>query len=173
MRGSDPDAAIYWLLRMLEAGDDPLFVSRRLIIFASEDVGNADPRALMVAMSADQAYRRLGMPEGLFSLAHACLYLASCPKSNAVKRAIEATRASIRDRGALPVPKKLRNAVTQLMKAEGYGENYRYPPDYEGSVVAGESYLPDEIGEARFYEPSNQGLEADIRRRLEALKKKC
>jgi putative ATPase len=172
MRGSDPDAAIYWLMRMLEAGDDPLFVSRRLIIFASEDVGNADPRALQVAMAADAAYRRLGMPEGLFPLAHACLYLASCPKSNAVKKAISAARASIAERGALPVPMKLRNAVTKLMKNEGYGAEYRYPHDYEGNVLAGERYLPDDLGDATFYEPSNQGLEADIARRLAAIRRK-
>jgi putative ATPase len=172
MRGSDPDAAIYWLLRMLESGDDPLFVSRRLIIFASEDVGNADPRALQVAMAADAAYRRLGMPEGLFPLAHSCLYLASCPKSNAVKRAISAARSSIQERGALPVPMKLRNAVTKLMKDEGYGADYHYPHDYEGNVIPGERYLPDDLGEVSFYEPSSQGLEADIARRLAAIRKK-
>src|SRR6187401_1963397 len=111
LRGSDPDAALYWLFRMLEAGDDPLFLLRRLIIFASEDVGNADPRALSVAIDADAAFRRIGMPEGAFPIAHACLYLASCPKSAAVKAAMGAVRASIAERGALPVPKKLRNAV--------------------------------------------------------------
>jgi putative ATPase len=172
MRGSDPDAAIYWLLRMLESGDDPLFVSRRLIIFASEDVGNADPRALQVAMAADAAFRRLGMPEGMFPLAHSCLYLASCPKSNAVKRAIGAARASIQERGALPVPMKLRNAVTKLMKNEGYGAEYRYPHDYEGNVIPEERYLPDELGDVSFYEPTDQGLEADIQRRLARIRKK-
>jgi putative ATPase len=170
MRGSDPDAALYWLFRMLDAGDDPLFLLRRLIIFASEDVGNADPRALEVAVNADAAFRRMGLPEGMFPLSHACLYLASCPKSNAVKRAIGATRAAIDEHGALPVPKKLRNAVTRLMKSEGYGQGYQYPPDREGSFVAGETYLPDELVGARFYEPTQQGLEKAIGERLRRLR---
>jgi putative ATPase len=170
MRGSDPDAAIYWFLRMLDAGDDPLFLSRRLLIFASEDVGNADPRALSVAVDADQAYRRMGMPEGVYPLAHACLYLASCPKSNAVKRAIGATREAIAERGALPVPMKLRNAVTNLMKREGYGHGYRYAPDFPESFVQGETYLPDALVGRRFYEPTNQGLERAISERLERLR---
>jgi putative ATPase len=171
MRGSDPDAALYWFLRMLDAGDDPLFLSRRLMIFASEDVGNADPRALSVAVDADQAFRRMGLPEGVYPLAHACLYLASCPKSNAVKRAIAATRDAIADRGALPVPMKLRNAVTKLMKNEGYGDGYRYAPNYAGSHVPGETYLPDELRGRRFYEPTDQGLEKQIAERLERLRK--
>jgi putative ATPase len=171
LRGSDPDAAIYWLMRMLEAGDDPLFVLRRLIIFASEDVGNADPRALEVAVNADAAFRRVGMPEGIYPIAHACLYLAACPKSNAVKVAFEAARESIKSRGALPVPKKLRNAVTGLMRDEGYGKNYSYPHDHAEHHVAGETYLPDEIAGTRFYEPSDQGLEKSIGERLRALKK--
>jgi putative ATPase len=166
LRGSDPDAAIYWLMRMLDAGDDPAFVLRRLVIFASEDVGNADPRALTVAVAADQAFHRLGMPEGLYPIAQACLYLASAPKSNSVGRAFGAARAAIAESGALPVPKKLRNAVTGLMKAEGYGEGYRYAHDHEGSFVPGETYLPDELGPARFYEPSNEGYEQTIRERL-------
>lgn len=172
MRGSDPDAAIYWFLRMLDAGDDPLFLSRRLLIFASEDVGNADPRALQVAMAADEAFRRVGLPEGVYPLAHACLYLASCPKSNAVKRAIEATRATIAEKGALPVPMKLRNAVTGLMRAEGYGEGYRYAHDFEGSYAPGETYLPDDLVGRRLYSPSNEGLEKQIRERLERLRDK-
>jgi len=170
LRGSDPDAAIYWFLRMLDAGDDPLFLARRLIIFASEDVGNADPRALDVAVQADVAYRRIGLPEGVYPLAHACLYLASCPKSNAVKRAIESTRAAIEEHGALPVPMKLRNAVTQLMRREGYGDGYRYAHDYAESFVGGETYLPDELAGRRFYEPSDQGLERSIQERLERLR---
>ncbi len=172
LRGSDPDAALYWLFRMLEAGDEPLFLLRRLIIFASEDVGNADPRALSVAVDADAAFRRLGMPEGAYPLAHACLYLASCPKSAAVKAAMSAVRASIADRGALPVPKKLRNAVTRLMREEGYGEGYAYPPDHEGSYVPGETYLPDELTGTRFYEPTEQGLEKQIKERLERLRRR-
>ena len=170
MRGSDPDAALYWLLRMLDAGEDPLFLLRRLMIFASEDVGNADPRALQVAVSADESFRRMGMPEGIYPLAHACLYLASCPKSAAVKAAIGAARAAIEQHGALPVPKKLRNAVTRLMKDEGYGQGYQYPPDFEGSVVPGESYLPEKLEGARFYEPTSQGLEQAIAERLARLR---
>ena len=171
MRGSDPDAALYWLLRMLDAGDDPLFLSRRLVIFASEDVGNADPRALAVAVQADEALRRVGLPEGVYPLAHACLYLASCPKSNAVKRAIEAARRAIEAQGALPVPLKLRNAVTSLMKQDGYGKEYRYPHDYGASHVSGETYLPDALVGKRFYEPSSEGLEQSIRDRLERLRR--
>jgi putative ATPase len=170
MRGSDPDAALYWLLRMLDAGEDPLFLLRRLMIFASEDVGNADPRALQVATSADAAFRRMGMPEGIYPVAHACLYLASCPKSAAVKAAIGAARAAIEQHGALPTPKKLRNAVTKLMKAEGYGEGYKYPPSFEGSVVPGESYLPEALEGQRFYEPTQQGLEQAIGERLARLR---
>jgi len=170
MRGSDPDAALYWLLRMLDAGEDPLFLLRRLMIFASEDVGNADPRALQVATSADAAFRRMGMPEGIYPVAHACLYLASCPKSAAVKAAIGAARAAIEQHGALPTPKKLRNAVTKLMKDEGYGDGYRYPPDFENSVVPGESYLPEALEGARFYEPTQQGLEQAIGERLARLR---
>ncbi|HVW25180.1 MAG TPA: replication-associated recombination protein A [Polyangiaceae bacterium] len=166
MRGSDPDAAIYWLMRMLEAGDDPAFVLRRLIIFASEDIGNADPRALTIAVAADQAFHRLGMPEGLYPIAHACLYLATAPKSGSVGRAFKGARDLIRERGALPVPKKLRNAPTRLMKDEGYGEGYRYAHDYEGSYVPGETYLPDEAVGARFYEPSREGYEQTIAERL-------
>ena len=170
MRGSDPDAALYWLLRMLDAGEDPLFLLRRLMIFASEDVGNADPRALQVATSADAAFRRMGMPEGIYPVAHACLYLASCPKSAAVKAAIGAARAAIEQHGALPTPKKLRNAVTRLMKEEGYGDGYKYPPDFENSVVPGESYLPEAIEGSRFYEPTQQGLEQAIGERLARLR---
>jgi len=172
MRGSDPDAALYWLFRMLEAGDDPLFLLRRLIIFASEDVGLADPRALSLTVDADAAFRRLGMPEGAFALAHACLYLASCPKSAAVKAAMGAVKASIEERGALPVPKKLRNAVTRLMRDEGYGAGYQYPPEHEGSFVQGETYLPDELVGTRFYQPTEQGLEKQIRERLERLRRR-
>ncbi len=172
MRGTDPDAAVYYLVRMLEGGEDPRFLLRRMVIFASEDVGNADPRALQVAVAADDAFRRVGLPEGVYPLAHACLYLASCPKSNAVKRAIEATRASLAERGALPVPMKLRNAVTPLMRDEGYGQGYQYAHDFPGSHVAGESYLPDELVGRRLYQPSNEGLEKQIRERLERINRR-
>jgi putative ATPase len=166
MRGGDPDAAIYWLMRMLDAGDDPAFVLRRLVIFASEDVGNADPRALTVATAADAAFHRLGMPEALYSIAQACLYLASCPKSNAVGRAFSGARALIQEHGALPVPKKLRNAPTALMKSEGHGAGYQNPHDHDGSFVPGEAYLPDAIVGTRLYEPSGEGYEQTIRERL-------
>jgi len=166
MRGSDPDAALYYMMRMVEAGDDPLFILRRMLIFASEDIGNADPRALTVATSADEAFRRMGMPEGIFPMAHACLYLASAPKSDGVKKAIGKVSEAIRARGALPVPMKLRNAVTGLMRREGYGEGYRSAHDFEDHVAPGETYLPDAISETRFYEPSDEGLEKAIKERL-------
>jgi putative ATPase len=171
MRGSDPDAAIYWMMRMVEAGDDPLFILRRLLIFASEDIGNADPRALSVAVAADEAFRRMGMPEGIYPMAHACLYLACAPKSDGVKRAWHAAAAMVKERGALPVPMKLRNAVTGLMKKEGYGEGYRYAHDFAGHVAPGEVYLPDEIEGTRFYEPTEEGLEKAIKERLARLRK--
>jgi putative ATPase len=172
MRGSDPDAALYYMMRMVEAGDDPLFVLRRMLIFASEDVGNADPRALTVAAAADEAFRRMGMPEGIFPMAHACLYLASAPKSDGVKRAIGKVSEAIRTHGALPVPMKLRNAVTGLMRREGYGEGYRYAHDFEGHVAPGETYLPDALSGSRFYEPSEEGLEKAIKERLERIRQK-
>lgn len=172
MRGSDPDAAVYWLLRMLEAGDDPLFLLRRMMIFASEDVGNADPRALVVVTSADAAFRRMGMPEGMYPLAHAALYLACAPKSGAVKDAWHRAKAAIEAHGALPVPKKLRNAVTKLMKNEGYGANYKYAHDFDEGFVPGETYLPDELASERFYEPTAQGEEARIQKRLEMIRGK-
>lgn len=170
MRGSDPDAAIYWLMRMLEAGDDPLFVLRRLMIFASEDVGNADPRALQVTVAADQAFRRMGMPEGLYPLSQACLYLASCPKSGAVGKAFVGAREAIQKTGALPVPLKLRNAPSALMKAEGYGEGYRYPHDQPENFIFGETYLPDQLTNERFYRPTEHGLEKAIGERLARLR---
>lgn len=170
MRGNDPDAAIYWMMRMLEAGDDPLFVLRRMIIFASEDVGNADPQALQVAIAADAAFRRLGMPEGMFPLAQCCTYLASVPKSNASYRAWTGAKADIEAHGALPVPLKLRNAPTSAMKEWGYGGGYRYPHD-EGGHATGETYLPDALRDKRYYEPRDSGFEAKIRARLERLRR--
>jgi putative ATPase len=169
MRGGDPDAAVYWMARMLEAGEDPLFVLRRMIIFASEDVGNADPRALEVVLNADQAFRRLGMPEGWYPITQACLYLASCPKSNSVGVAFKGARAAVAEHGALPVPLKLRNAVGGVARAEGYGEGYRYPHDHEEHHVGGETYLPQELVGSRFYEPTEEGLEQHIRARLQRL----
>jgi putative ATPase len=172
LRGSDPDAALYWLARMLEAGEDVRFLARRLVILASEDIGNADPRALSLVAAADEAFRRMGMPEGIFPMAHACLYLASAPKSDGVKKAIGKVSEAISAHGALPVPMKLRNAVTGLMRREGYGEGYRYAHDFEGHVAPGETYLPDALREARFYEPSEEGLEKAIGDRLARLRGK-
>jgi putative ATPase len=172
MRGSDPDAAIYWMMRMLEAGDDPLFVSRRMLIFASEDVGNADARAMLVASAADATLRRVGMPEGMYPLAQACLYLASAPKSNACNAAWHKARELVEKHGALPVPKKLRNAVTPLMKGEGYGEGYKYAHSFEGAVVPGETYLPEALEGTILYEPVERGEEVRIRERLAAIRGK-
>jgi putative ATPase len=169
MRGSDPDASVYWLMRMLEAGEDPLFVLRRMLIFASEDIGNADPRALEVTVSADAAFRRLGMPEGIFPIAQCCTYLASAPKSNASYKAWQMAQSDVRELGALPVPLKLRNAPTEAMKSWGYGDGYRYPHD-ESGFSAGETYLPDALIERRYYRPTDQGFEARIRERLAALR---
>ena len=170
MRGSDPDAAVYWMMRMLEAGEDPLFVLRRMMIFASEDVGNADPRALVVVTSADAAFRRMGLPEGLYPMTHAALYLACAPKSNAVKNAWQRAKALVEAHGSLPVPMKLRNAVTKLMKQDGYGTGYKYAHDYDDGVVPGETYLPDEIIGEPIYEPTEHGEETRIRARLAALR---
>lgn len=169
MRGSDPDAAIYWMMRMLEAGEDPLFVARRMVIFASEDVGNADPNALQIAVAADAAFRRLGMPEGLHPLAQCCTYLASTVKSNASYVAWQRAKAAVEARGPLPVPMKLRNAATSHMKAWGYGQGYRYPHD-DGGHAEGETYLPEALAGARFYEPTEAGVEARIKQRLARLR---
>lgn len=166
MRGSDPDGAIYWLMRMIEAGDDPLFLLRRMMIFASEDIGNADPRALEIAVAADAAFRRMGMPEGLYPLAQAALYLATAPKSNACTTAWHKAQTAVHEHGALPVPLKLRNAVTKLMGAEGYGEGYRDAHKEEGGVATGEVYLPDALAGERFYEPTSRGYEKQIAERV-------
>jgi putative ATPase len=166
MRGSDPDASVYWMMRMLEAGEEPLFVSRRMLIFASEDIGNADPRALTIATAADAALRRVGMPEGTYALAQACIYLATAPKSNACTVAWKRARMLIESRGAPAVPMKLRNAVTPRMADDGYGVGYKYAHDFEGAVVPGEIYLPDEIADAALYEPTDRGEEAEVRERL-------
>jgi len=172
MRGSDPDAAIYWMMRMIEAGDDPLFVLRRMLIFASEDIGNADPRAMMVAAAADQSFQRLGLPEGLYPMAQAAIYLACAPKSNASGVAWHQARQAVRKRGALAVPMKLRNAPTKLMKDMGYGKDYRYAHDEDDAYASGETYLPDELAGKRFYQPTTRGLEARIGEWLRKLRKK-
>jgi putative ATPase len=170
MRGSDPDASVYWMMRMLEAGDDPLFVSRRMIVFASEDIGNADPRALLVATAADAALRRVGLPEATYALAQASLYLACAPKSDATGVAWHRAKDLIAQRGALPVPKKLRNAVTSLLRDDGYGAGYRSPHLSPSGVVMGERYLPDELGDVVLYEPASRGEEEAVRRQLVELR---
>jgi putative ATPase len=165
MRGSDPQAALYWLGRMLEAGEDPLYIARRLIRFASEDVGNADPRALLVAVSAMQAVHFIGMPEGNLALAQAAVYLATAPKSNALYAAYAKVQEDIQRTQALPVPLHLRNAPTPLMQALGYGRGYQYPHDFPERYVA-DVYLPDNLRDRIYYEPVDDGYERVIRRRL-------
>jgi putative ATPase len=169
MRGSDPDAAVYWMTRMLEAGEEPRFILRRMVILASEDIGNADPRALVVAVSALQAFELVGLPEGVLPMTQAALYLACAPKSNAVISAYGRARADVQAQGALPVPKKLRNAPTGLMKKLGYGEGYKYPHAFSGNYVA-ETYLPDELAGRQYYTPSQQGEELAVGARLETLR---
>jgi putative ATPase len=166
LRASDPDAALYYMARMLAAGEDPLFVARRLVIFASEDVGNADPMALGVALAAFQAVERIGLPEGRIPLAQAVTYLACAPKSNAAYLAGERAAHAALSHGSLPVPLHLRNAPTPLMKGLGYGRDYRYPHDAEGRFVA-DPNLPDALTGARFYEPTAEGAEAVLAERLE------
>ncbi|HEY1101222.1 MAG TPA: replication-associated recombination protein A [Myxococcota bacterium] len=166
MRGSDPDAALHYGFRMIEAGEDPLFVLRRLVIFASEDVGNADPLGLVVATSALSAFQLVGLPEGAIPLAQAITYLASAPKSNASYLGWKAARRDILAHGSLPVPLHLRNAPTALMKSLGYKEGYQYPHDHEGAHVV-EEYLPDALKDARYYEPKAIGSEAAIKDRLD------
>jgi len=170
MRGSDPDAAIYWMMRMLEAGDDPRFLLRRMIIFASEDIGTADPAALSMAVAADAAFHRLGMPEGMFAMAQCCHYLACAPKSNASYRSWTAAKEDVAKHGALPVPLKLRNAHTKAMKEWGYGEGYRYAHDEDGGFAKGETYLPDTLVGTRYYEPKNAGFEKELAARLRKLR---
>jgi putative ATPase len=165
MRSSDPDAALYWLARMLEAGEDPLFILRRMIILAAEDIGNADPRALQIATSALQGVQFVGMPEGRIILGQAVTYLATAPKSNASYTAVDAAIAEVRKSGALPVPLHLRNAPTGLMKELGYHRGYAYDHDYEAGY-SGQECLPDQLAGRRFYEPTGHGYEKNIAERL-------
>ena len=172
MRNSDPDAAVYWLARMLEAGEDPLYVARRLVRFASEDIGNADPQALTIAIAAKEAVHFMGMPEGNTALAQAAIYMAVASKSNAVYRAyLDAADAATKD-VAEPVPLHLRNAPTRLMKELEYGSGYRYAHDEQEGVARGMECLPPAHAGRRFYEPTERGLEARIRQRLEEIRKK-
>ncbi len=170
MRESDPDATIYWLVRMLEAGEDPLYVARRIVRFASEDVGLADPRALRVALDAKEAFDFLGMPEGSLALAEAAVYCALAPKSNALYEAESEAKGDVADKPAEPVPAVIRNAVTRLMRQVGYGRGYRYAPA-EPEGVGGIECLPDNLRGRRYYRPRASGEEAELARRLEAVLK--
>jgi len=166
MRGSDPDAAIYWLARMIEAGEDPLFIARRMVIFAAEDVGNADPRALQMAVATQQAVHFIGMPEGRIPLAQAVTYLATAPKSNAAYVAVSEAQKEVRQSAALPVPHHLRNAPTGLMKDLGYGKDYQYAHNQTNSVVTQE-HLPEALSGTKYYRPKDSGYEKAIRERLD------
>jgi putative ATPase len=172
MRGSDPDAAVYYLVRMLEAGEDPRFLLRRMVIFAAEDVGNADPRALGVATSALQAVELVGMPEGVLPMSQAAIYLALAPKSNTALTAYAEARRLVRERGALPVPLELRNAPTKLMESMGYGGGYRYPHDFEGHYVAAE-YLPEALRGERIVRLSESGEEKEMGERMAEAREKA
>ncbi|HZY05698.1 MAG TPA: replication-associated recombination protein A [Anaeromyxobacteraceae bacterium] len=169
LRGSDPDAAVYYLTRMLEAGEEPRFLLRRMVIFASEDVGNADPMALLVATAALQAVELVGLPEGVLNMSQAAIYLALAPKSNTALTAWAKARRLVKEKGPLQVPLKLRNAPTKLMEGLGYGAGYRYPHDFEGHY-APEEYLPDEIRGERIVTLSGSGLEKTLAERLAALR---
>jgi len=161
LRGNDPDAALYWLASMIAAGEDPRFIARRLIISASEDVGNADPRALQVAVAAAQALDHVGLPEAQYALAQATTYIATAPKSNRAGLAFFAAVGDVEARGSLPVPLHLRNAAHRAMKQHGIGVGYRYPHDFEGADVE-QQYLPDELADRQYYLPTDQGYEATI-----------
>ena len=171
VRGSDPDAALYWFVRMLDGGVDPRYAARRLVRMASEDIGLADPRALRLALDATETYERLGSPEGELALAQAVVYLAVAPKSNAVYTAYKAVRAFIKHDGTRAVPLRLRNAPTALMKDLDYGKGYRYAHDEQGGFAAGERYWPDDIEPPRFYEPVDRGLEIRIGEKLRELRR--
>lgn len=169
IRGSAPDAALYWFCRILEGGGDPLYVARRLLAIASEDIGNADPNAMTVALNAWDCFHRVGPAEGERAIAQAVLYLASAPKSNAVYTAFKAARALARETGNAPVPNHLRNAPTKLMGELGMGEGYRYAHDEEGAFAAGENYFPDTLKHSRFYQPTERGFEKRIKDKLQNL----
>jgi putative ATPase len=170
VRGSDPDAALYWLVRMLDGGADPRYIARRLVRMASEDIGLADPRALRMALDAAEVYERLGSPEGELALAECAIYLAVAPKSNAAYKAYKAARTWVQADGTRPVPAHLRNAPTQLMKDLGHGKDYRYAHDEPNAFAAGERYLPEGMPETHFYQPVPRGLEQQIAQKLEALR---
>ncbi|WP_077002015.1 replication-associated recombination protein A [Variovorax sp. KK3] len=172
VRGSDPDAALYWFVRMLDGGADPRYMARRLVRMASEDIGLADPRALRLALDAAEVYERLGTPEGELALAECVVYLAIAPKSNAVYQAYNEVRAFVKQDGTRPVPMHLRNAPTKLMKQLDYGKGYRYAHDEEGGFAAGERYLPDGVDPPPFYRPVERGLEIRIAEKLRELRRR-
>ncbi len=172
VRGSDPDAALYWLVRMLDGGCDPLYVARRVLRMASEDIGNADPRALTLALQAWDVYQRLGSPEGELAIAQAVVYMACAAKSNAVYRAYKSAQKEISKGGSLPVPMHLRNSPTRLMKELGHGEGYRYSHDETDAFAAGENYFPEEMQPQRYYHPVPRGLEIRIGEKLADLRRK-
>jgi putative ATPase len=164
MRGSDPDAAIYWLARMLEAGEDPLFIVRRMVIFAAEDIGNADPTAIQLAVAVKEAFHFVGMPEGWIPLSQCVTYLASAPKSNASYKAYQSALNDVKEKGALGVPIHIRNAPTSLMKDIGYGKGYKYPHDHGGYTE--QSYLPEQLQGKKYYKPTDNGFDKEIKKRL-------
>ncbi|WP_066016954.1 replication-associated recombination protein A [Endozoicomonas atrinae] len=171
VRGSNPDAALYWAARIVDGGGDPLYVIRRLVAIASEDIGNADPRALEIAINAWQAFERLGTPEGLLALAHATVYCACAPKSNAVYKAWKAALADVKSSPSYEVPHHLRNAPTQLMGSLGYGDGYRYAHDEPNAYAAGERYFPAEMDAPGYYQPNDRGLEIKIKEKLAWLRR--
>ena len=174
LRGSDPDAAAYWLMRMLESGEDPIYIARRMVRFASEDIGNADPNALNISLNALEAFRFLGHPEGELALLQAAVYLATAPKSNSLYQTLNNVKKVIKESGSLPVPYHIRNAPTRLMKNLGYGKNYKYAHDYKDAFVPQE-YLPDKLQHRIFYNPTERGYEKTVKRWLDkwrSLKKK-
>jgi putative ATPase len=167
LRGSDPDAAVYWLGRMLTAGEDPFYIARRMVRFASEDIGNADPHALGVALNAMEAFKFLGHPEGELALAQAAIYLATAPKSNSIYKAYGKIKEAVDSYGALPVPLHIRNAPTGLMRELGYGKDYKYAHDYK-DAYAPQNYLPEKLESRLFYAPTERGYEKTIKQRLDA-----
>ncbi|MBT8112503.1 MAG: replication-associated recombination protein A, partial [Gammaproteobacteria bacterium] len=172
VRGSDPDAALYWFCRIIDGGCDPHYIARRVVRMASEDIGNADPRGLQITVDAWNTYDRLGSPEGELAIAHAIVYLSCVPKSNAVYTAYKAAMSDAKEYGTLEVPMHLRNAPTKLMKEIGYGEGYRYAHDEEDAYAAGEVYLPEELKGQQYYFPEDRGLEVKIKQHLETLRQK-
>jgi putative ATPase len=172
VRGSNPDASLYWLVRMLDGGADPLYVGRRMVRMAVEDIGLADPRALRVALDACETYERLGSPEGELALAEAAIYLACAAKSNAVYEAYNRARSFVSEDASRPVPAHLRNAPTKLMKDLGYGRDYRYAHDEPDAYAVGENYFPEGMPDVKWYEPTDRGLEDKIREKMKELRRR-